>query len=236
MDILLIGVGRARARARLEDRRQLRCATGSSSRRAIPARRNAGPTSPSIPATTPRSSPSAGRRRSISSWSAPRRRWWPASSTILRAAGIKAFGPRRAAAQLEGSKAFTKELCAEFGIPTAAFARFREADAAKAYVRERGAPIVVKADGLAAGKGVVVAASVAEAEAAIDAMLGGSLGAAAPSSSSKNASSARRRASSPCATARPPSRSARRRTTSAPSTATGARTPAAWAPIRPRRC
>jgi phosphoribosylamine---glycine ligase len=96
----------------------------------------------------------------------------------LAAAGIKAFGPRKAAAQLEGSKAFTKELCAEFGIPTAAFARFREADAAKSYVRERGAPIVVKADGLAAGKGVVVAASVAEAEAAIDAMLGGSLGAA----------------------------------------------------------
>ncbi|HYI88480.1 MAG TPA: phosphoribosylamine--glycine ligase [Beijerinckiaceae bacterium] len=96
----------------------------------------------------------------------------------LAAAGIKAFGPRRAAAQLEGSKAFTKELCAEFSIPTAAFARFREADAAKAHVRERGAPIVVKADGLAAGKGVVVAASVAEAEAAIDAMLGGSIGAA----------------------------------------------------------
>jgi phosphoribosylamine---glycine ligase len=96
----------------------------------------------------------------------------------LAAAGIKAFGPRRAAAQLEGSKAFTKELCAEFGIPTAAFARFREAEAAKAHLRERGVPIVVKADGLAAGKGVVVAASVAEAEAAVDAMLGGSLGAA----------------------------------------------------------
>jgi phosphoribosylamine--glycine ligase len=94
----------------------------------------------------------------------------------LAAAGIKAFGPKKAAAQLEGSKAFTKELCREFGIPTAAFARFTEAAAAKAYVRERGAPIVVKADGLAAGKGVVVAATVAEAETAIDVMLGGALG------------------------------------------------------------
>src|SRR5918997_658643 len=96
----------------------------------------------------------------------------------LAAGGIKVFGPRRAAARLEGSKAFTKELCREFAIPTAAFARFTEAGAAKAYVRERGAPIVVKADGLAAGKGVVVAATVAEAEAAIESMLGGALGAA----------------------------------------------------------
>ena len=96
----------------------------------------------------------------------------------LAAAGIQAFGPSRAAAQLEGSKAFTKELCAEFGIPTAAFARFTEEAAARAYVRERGAPIVVKADGLAAGKGVVVAMAVAEAEEAVAMMFGGSLGAA----------------------------------------------------------
>ena len=96
----------------------------------------------------------------------------------LAAAGIKAFGPSRAAAQLEGSKAFTKELCAESGIPTAAFARFTEEAAARAYVRERGAPIVVKADGLAAGKGVVVATAVAEAEEAVAMMFGGSLGAA----------------------------------------------------------
>lgn len=96
----------------------------------------------------------------------------------LAAAGIKAFGPRKAAAQLEGSKAFTKELCREFNIPTAGFARFTDAPAAKAYIRKRDAPIVVKADGLAAGKGVVVAATIAEAEAAIDAMLGGALGAA----------------------------------------------------------
>src|SRR3954447_10919200 len=77
----------------------------------------------------------------------------------LAAAGVKAFGPSRAAAELEGSKAFTKELCAEAGIPTARFQRFTDPAAAKAYVRAEGAPIVVKADGLAAGKGVVVAAS-----------------------------------------------------------------------------
>jgi len=96
----------------------------------------------------------------------------------LKAAGIKAFGPSRAAAQLEGSKAFTKDLCAEFGIPTAAYRRFTDAEAAKAYVRNYGVPIVVKADGLAAGKGVVVALSSEEAEAAIDMMIGGGLGAA----------------------------------------------------------
>jgi phosphoribosylamine--glycine ligase len=96
----------------------------------------------------------------------------------LSAAGFKAFGPSKAAAQLEGSKGFTKDLCREFGIPTAAYERFTAAAPAKAYARERGAPIVVKADGLAAGKGVVVAATVAEAEAAIDTLFGGSLGAA----------------------------------------------------------
>ena len=94
----------------------------------------------------------------------------------LAAAGIKAFGPSGAAAQLEGSKAFTKELAREFDIPTAAFARFTDADPAKAYIRQRGAPIVIKADGLAAGKGVVVAATLAEAEQAVESMLGGSLG------------------------------------------------------------
>jgi phosphoribosylamine---glycine ligase len=94
----------------------------------------------------------------------------------LEAAGIKAFGPNRAAARLEGSKGFTKDLCRSAGIPTAAYQRFRAADAAKAYARTRGAPLVVKADGLAAGKGVVVAESLAVAEAAIDMMLGGGLG------------------------------------------------------------
>jgi phosphoribosylamine---glycine ligase len=94
----------------------------------------------------------------------------------LTAAGIKAFGPSRAAAQLEGSKGFTKDLCKANDIPTAAYERFTAAEAAKRYVRAQGAPIVVKADGLAAGKGVVVAASIAEAEAAIDMMFGGGLG------------------------------------------------------------
>ena len=94
----------------------------------------------------------------------------------LEAAGIKAFGPSRAAALLEGSKGFTKDLCRANGIPTAAYERFRAADPGKAYVRSRGAPIVVKADGLAAGKGVIVAQSVAEAEAAVDMMFGGGLG------------------------------------------------------------
>ncbi|MBM3558079.1 MAG: phosphoribosylamine--glycine ligase, partial [Alphaproteobacteria bacterium] len=99
----------------------------------------------------------------------------------LEIAGIKAFGPTAAAAALEGSKGFTKELCAKYGIPGAAFRRFTSPEAAKAYVRASGAPIVVKADGLAAGKGVVVARSVAEALAAIDTIMGGELGEAGAS-------------------------------------------------------
>jgi phosphoribosylamine--glycine ligase len=94
----------------------------------------------------------------------------------LEAAGIKAFGPGKWAARLEGSKGFTKDLCKANKIPTASYERFKGAAAAKEYVRNKGAPIVVKADGLAAGKGVVVAETVAEAEAAIDMMFGGGLG------------------------------------------------------------
>jgi phosphoribosylamine--glycine ligase len=94
----------------------------------------------------------------------------------LEAAGIKTFGPTRAAARLEGSKGFTKDLCRANGIPTAAYERFQSSELAKAYVRASGAPIVVKADGLAAGKGVVVAQNLAEAEAAIDMMFSGGLG------------------------------------------------------------
>ena len=86
----------------------------------------------------------------------------------LAEAGICAFGPTAAAARLEGSKAFTKDFCRRHGIPTAGYATFSDLDAARAHVRERGAPIVVKADGLAAGKGVVVAATVDEALSAID--------------------------------------------------------------------
>ncbi|MGH6859496.1 MAG: phosphoribosylamine--glycine ligase [Phyllobacterium sp.] len=96
----------------------------------------------------------------------------------LRAAGICVFGPSRAAAQLEGSKGFTKDLCARFDIPTGAYRRFSDAAAAKAYVEARGAPIVVKADGLAAGKGVVVAFAVGEALAAVDACFEGAFGGA----------------------------------------------------------
>ena len=90
----------------------------------------------------------------------------------FRAAGLRIFGPTRAAAQLESSKDFAKAFMARHGIPTAAYASFADAAPAHDYVEHRGAPIVVKADGLAAGKGVVVATSAADAHAAIDAMLG----------------------------------------------------------------
>ena len=96
----------------------------------------------------------------------------------LTAHGIKAFGPSKLAARLEGSKGFTKALCSEFGIPTGAYGRFNNADAALAYVHAQGAPIVVKADGLAAGKGVVVASTLGEAEDAIAMMFDGAFGAA----------------------------------------------------------
>jgi phosphoribosylamine--glycine ligase len=97
----------------------------------------------------------------------------------FRAVGLRIFGPTRAAAQLESSKDYAKSFMARHGIPTAQSQTFTDAAAARTYVAGRGAPIVVKADGLAAGKGVVVATSVAEAQAAIDAMLvGNSMGAA----------------------------------------------------------
>ena len=96
----------------------------------------------------------------------------------LREAGIAVFGPSAAAAQLEGSKGFTKDVCARFNIPTGAYQRFNNAPKAKAYVREQGAPIVIKADGLAAGKGVTVAMTLDEALAAIDDCFEGAFGAA----------------------------------------------------------
>jgi phosphoribosylamine--glycine ligase len=95
-----------------------------------------------------------------------------------RAAGLLTFGPSAAAAKLEASKAFTKEICDACNAPTAAWARFTEAAPARDYIRKQGAPIVVKADGLAAGKGVIVAMTEAEALAAIDDMFGGEFGAA----------------------------------------------------------
>jgi phosphoribosylamine--glycine ligase len=95
-----------------------------------------------------------------------------------RAAGLLTFGPSAAAARLEASKAFTKEICDASGAPTAAYARFTEAAPARDYIRAQGAPIVVKADGLAAGKGVIVAMTENEALAAIDDMFGGEFGTA----------------------------------------------------------
>ncbi|MEX3014459.1 phosphoribosylamine--glycine ligase [Gymnodinialimonas hymeniacidonis] len=97
---------------------------------------------------------------------------------MLTDAGFLTFGPSKAAAELEASKTFTKQICDASGAPTAAWARFSEAAPAKDYIHQQGAPIVVKADGLAAGKGVVVAMDEAEALSAIDDMFGGTFGAA----------------------------------------------------------
>jgi phosphoribosylamine---glycine ligase len=96
----------------------------------------------------------------------------------LTEAGIRVFGPSAKAAQLEGSKGFTKDLCAEFNIPTAAYGRFADAEKAKAYIQKIGAPIVVKADGIAAGKGVVAAITLEEALAAVDSCFDGAFGSA----------------------------------------------------------
>jgi len=94
----------------------------------------------------------------------------------FEAAGIRALGPSKAAAVLEGSKGFVKDLCVELGIPTAAYRRFRDAAAAKAFADTLGLPVVVKADGLAAGKGVIVAETKADAGKAIDFMFEGGFG------------------------------------------------------------
>ena len=99
-------------------------------------------------------------------------------SDRLRDAGLLVFGPSQAAADLEASKRFTKAICDAAGAPTAAYAHFTEADAARAYIKAQGAPIVVKADGLAAGKGVIVAETEDQALDAIDDMFGGEFGAA----------------------------------------------------------
>jgi phosphoribosylamine--glycine ligase len=99
----------------------------------------------------------------------------------LAEAGIKHFGPSKAAAELEWSKGFTKELCAAEGIPTALFRRFDDAAAAKAYASDHPLPVVIKADGLALGKGVIIASTRAEASAAIDSMFSGSFGASGQS-------------------------------------------------------
>ena len=94
----------------------------------------------------------------------------------LKATGIKAFGPSKFAAQLEGSKGFTKDICAKYNIPTAAYGRFKDLEKARAYLTQHGAPIVIKADGLAAGKGVTVAMTLPEAEAALAEIFSGRFG------------------------------------------------------------
>jgi phosphoribosylamine---glycine ligase len=96
----------------------------------------------------------------------------------LKAAGIRAFGPSKFAAQLEGSKGFTKDICARYDIPTAAYGRFTDLEKARAYLAEHGVPIVIKADGLAAGKGVTVAMTLADANAALDDIFSGRFGGA----------------------------------------------------------
>jgi phosphoribosylamine--glycine ligase len=99
-------------------------------------------------------------------------------SDDLRAAGLAVFGPSKVAAQLEGSKAFTKALCDEMGIPTAAYAKFDALEPALAYLDQQGAPIVIKADGLAAGKGVTVAETLEQAREAVRDCFSGTFGAA----------------------------------------------------------
>jgi len=143
----------------------------------------------------------------------------------LEAAGIKAFGPSAAAARLEGSKGFMKDMVARCAIPTAAYGRFTDAGSAREFIRARGAPIVVKTDGLAAGKGVVVAQSVEEALAAVDQMMGDKIfGAAGDELVIEEFLAGEEVSPWP-----PP------RTIKGWATATPAPTPAAWAPIRRRR-
>ncbi len=151
----------------------------------------------------------------------------------FRAAGLRIFGPTAAAAQLEGSKAYAKDFLARHNIPTAFYAVHTDVDAALAYIREKGAPIVVKADGLAAGKGVIVAMTLAEAEDAVRDMLSGNaFGDAGARVVIEEFLDGEEASFIPWWTAYTRCRWPPRRTTSASATATPARTPAAWAPIR----
>ena len=120
---------------------------------------------------SPRWWPSRRTTRSTWSFPVPRRRWSPASPMRWRRPRSPASAHRAPPPSSRAARAFTKELCDAAGIPTAQWERFDDADAARAFVRRRGAPVVVKADGLAAGKGVVVAATEDAALAAIDAMM-----------------------------------------------------------------
>ena len=174
--------------------------------------------------------------RSISSWSARKRRSRPASSTISRAPASRRSGRAKRRRSSRAPRDFTKALCTEFGIPTGAYGRFTNAADALAYVRAQGAPIVVKADGLAAGKGVVVAHDLARGRRRHRHDVRRRVRRGRRRSRDRGISvgprdqllrAVRRRA--------PRSRWPPRRTTSGCSTTTRARTPAAWAPIRRRR-
>ncbi len=124
---------------------------------------------------------SAGMPRSASSSSDRKLRSLAGLPTIFAPQVSTVFGPSAAAAQLEASKAFTKAICAERAIPTAAYAHFRDRNEALSYVRAKGAPLVIKADGLAAGKGVIICDSLAAAEEAVAACFSGAFGKAGSS-------------------------------------------------------
>jgi len=149
-------------------------------------------------------------------------------------AGLKVFGPSRAAARIEGSKVFAKELMRHAGVPTAHFEAFDQEEAALAYLRAHSDyPVVVKADGAAAGKGVTVSRSRDEAEEAVRASFAGKFGARGRGSSSRSAWRGGRPLSSSSPTGMTSFPSCRPRTTSAPSTATRGRTRGEWEPTRP---
>ena len=226
-------LGRPRARARLglereppPDKTLLRTRQSPAS----PTSRNAFPIDPSDHEA---SSNSVATNASSSSSSARKRRSLPVLVTHSAEPAFAILARRRAAARLEGSKGFTKDLCRVADIPTAAYGRFMDRQAAKTYLASQSLPIVVKADGLAAGKGVIIADDA-----------GGSRGGRRRvsfrrirlgrqrKSSSRNFCKAKKRASSRFATASTRCRSPRLKITSASATATPVRTPAAWAPIR----
>ena len=204
--------------------------------------RPATPASPRTPSACRRSPPTRSRRSSRrrrsggSTWSrsGPRRRWSPASSTRCEEAGVPAFGPSAAAAELEGSKAFAKELMKEAGVPTAGHVLLRSREEAVEHLARAAYPTVLKADGLAAGKGVIVCEDEARGARRRRRLL--HRAALRPDDRGGWRSSSRAR-SSRCwrsATARTWCRWRRPRTTSGSSTATRGRTPAAWAATR--RC
>ena len=149
----------------------------------------------------------------------------------LRDAGVLTFGPSKAAARLEASKSFTKEICDAAHAPTAAYGHFHDAESAKAYVRKQGAPIVVKADGLAAGKGVIVAMDLETALSAIDDMFSGTFGGQVPKWLSRNLWKAKRRHISSYVMGKTCCPLEQPKTTNAYAKATQAPTQAAWGPI-----